>query len=305
MTKAHSRLGRGFEALTEAGSSTALPTMQRVIEVDPKLTRMNRLHRRSEKSMSDAAVSELAQSIKASGQVMPARGWRLREPAEDGALYELTSGGRRRAACILAGTALRLELVPQPDDQTLHWQMFAENFAREDYHPLELARETEAALTAGVYRDVQHMAEVVGADPSKFYRALQLLKLPPEVLALYTDPSWLPLVKGAKLSSACENPAVRKAVVAAAQSLEREGVTRDPTSDLLKAAESKPSAPPKDAVKFWAGKVNVGAVRGTAKTGLTLQLTKQADPGLRAEIAELLKRYFPSADLSFLHDAND
>lgn len=269
--------------------------MPGVIEVDPLKTRMNDLHRRSKATMSGGAIQEMVEMFRATGQSTPAKGWKLATPDADGVEYVLVYGARRRAAATELGVSLKMELMPEaPDRGTLIRLMHSENRGRLDYLPLEDAREYKAFLESGEYRTAEEMAGALGQDKGKVSRLLSLLTLPPEVLELYTDPSWLPQTKGAKLASSIQADKKTKArVIEAAEEWKRMGGRGDPTPTLMKALVAKAVVVSAVELKGSDGRA-VGVVRGAiqGKGPLTIVLGKQVSDEVRREIADILNRHY-------------
>lgn len=268
-----------------------------VIEVDPTKVRMNDLHRRSKSTMSGGAILEMVEMFKATGQATPAKGWKLAKPEADGTEYVLVYGARRRAAAEQLGIALKMELLPTaPDRGTMIRLMHSENRGRLDYLPLEDAREYRAFLDSGEYRTAEEMAVALGQDKSKVSRVLSLLTLPPEVLDLYTDPSWLPQTKGSQLASAIQaDKKIRARVLEAAEDWRRAGGRGNPTPTLMKALVAKPTTATAIELKGTDGR-SVGVVRGavTGKGIFTLTFSGNAPESIRREIADILNKHYKS-----------
>lgn len=265
-----------------------------VIEVEPAKTRMNDLHRRSHQTTSGAAIEEMVTLFKATGQLSPAKGWKLERPEEDGTEIVLVYGARRRAAALSLGCPLKVELLPSPPDRgTVIRLMHGENRGRLDYLPLEDAREYRAFLDSGEYRTAEEMAASLGQDKGKVSRLLSLLKLPEEVLALYTDPAWLPLQLGAKLASLCGTDKRAKArVLAACAEWQKQGRAGNPTTTLMRAAEDRKASTNGFELKAGNGRA-FGTVRGNlqGEGPVSVVLAKTAPEELRKALAGLLSQY--------------
>lgn len=265
-----------------------------IVEVDAAKTRMNDLHRRSAATMGGAAIAEMVEMFKATGQTVPALGWRLATPTADGVEIVLVYGARRRAAALELGRPLRIELLPaEPSLLELTRLMHGENRGRLDYLPLEDAREYRAYLDGKVFRTADEMAKALGVSPSSVSRVLSLLDLPKEVLDLYTDPTWLPMVKGARLASAAADKAVRGRLLAAAQDWKAAGGRGDPTPTLVKALTSKPAAALAVELKGASGRA-VGSFRGSVvgKGPFLINLGTEASEEVRRELADILNKHY-------------
>lgn len=263
-----------------------------VIEIDPSRTRMNDLHRRSPVSLAGAAIDDMVEMFKATGQLVPALGWRVSNTSEGGHDLVLVYGARRRAAALVLGCPLKVELLAsEPSPTRLAQLMHGENRARLGYLPLEDAKEYRAYLDNKIYRTAHEMAFALGVSSASVSRTLSLLELPAEVLSLYKDPSWLPMVKGNKLASVSRtSKAARAKLITAARDWEQSGGCGNPTSALLKAIDSG-HASASQSVKLAAanGRV-VGTQRGNVYGGgtFTVSLGPAASSELRSALALLL-----------------
>lgn len=269
-----------------------------VHDIDPSKVKLNAHHRRSSASMSGKALQDMIATLEANGQQLPALGYRLPEPDADGKEVVLIYGARRWAACAALGRALKIKLLDAPPgDEKLIRLMHTENRARLDYQPLEDAREYQAYLDAGAFASASQMSSALGVDNSKVSRLLQLLKLPEQILDLYSDPAWLGLVNGAKLFQGInKDPVTRKRVMAEAAAIAKAGEGTDPTPRLMRALSPPPKPKPldealKDAVK---GRV-VGKISGALDDSgpLVVRLDKGASMEAKAALAEALKPFFP------------
>lgn len=159
-------LGRGLGALI--GEQDAMRPRETVVEIPVEEIRPNRYQPRQ--SMDDAALHELAESIREHGVLQPVVVRRV----ERG--YELVAGERRFRASQLAG----LNRVPAcvrdyTDEQSLEVAL-VENLQREDINPLEAARAyrrlaDEFGLTQ------EQIAAKVGKSRSTVANTIRLLQL--------------------------------------------------------------------------------------------------------------------------------
>lgn len=123
----------------------------------------------------EEALRELAQSMAAAGQQMPAL-VRLLD-AEQGE-YELVEGERRWRAARLAGlTTLRCVVVEVADEDAQFRMSFVANFHRENHTPLEIALALKKLLKQGMTQS--GIAEMLGKTQtwvSMYQRILNLEK---------------------------------------------------------------------------------------------------------------------------------
>ena len=165
-------LGRGFDSLfAENAADTESGIEVRLSEIEP-----NRDQPRKE--FDQAALDELADSIKRHGLIQPL----LVRPQLNGG-YQLVAGERRWRACRLAG----LEEVPVvikelTDRETMEIAMI-ENLQREDLNPIEEAAGYKY-LIDNYSLTQQEVAEGCGKSRSAVANAIRLLSLPENVLEL-------------------------------------------------------------------------------------------------------------------------
>jgi ParB family chromosome partitioning protein len=168
-------LGRGLEALIPgAGKAPAVPSTDRHDLSDRELPidTISRNPRQPRTTFDEAALDELAASIRVQGVIQPL----LVRPRGDGA-YELVAGERRLRAAERAG----LRTVPvvireMSDDESLEIALI-ENLQRADLSPLE-----EAAAYERLMHDFgltqEEVAERVGKSRPAIANTLRLLRLP-------------------------------------------------------------------------------------------------------------------------------
>lgn len=126
------------------------------------------------KRFDEAAIAELASSIKSSGVLQPI------VVVPEGDHYKIIIGERRWRAAQSAG----LQKVPVlirniPKSQQVEISL-VENLQREDLNPIEVAQAYER-LIAEMGLTQQEIADKVGRDRSSVANTLRLLKLPPDV----------------------------------------------------------------------------------------------------------------------------
>ncbi|HWQ00160.1 MAG TPA: ParB/RepB/Spo0J family partition protein, partial [Vicinamibacterales bacterium] len=156
MAEKRSALGRGLSALIPEGPVLPPPAAAgRPIEIDLDQLRPNRFQPRQQ--VDDAALDELAQSIRANGVIQPIVVRRV----ADG--YEIIAGERRWRAAQRAGL-LRVPAIVRevPDDKLLEVALI-ENIQREDLNPVEQARAFRR-LTDEFHLTQEQIAAAVGKD---------------------------------------------------------------------------------------------------------------------------------------------
>lgn len=124
----------------------------------------------------EAALEELAASIKAQGLIQPV----LVRPRETAGQYEIVAGERRWRACALAGLS-QIECIVRPMDDCESMAIaLIENLQREDLNPIEEAR---ALGRIKEYFQItqEDLADKIGKSRPAVTNCLRLLKLPESV----------------------------------------------------------------------------------------------------------------------------
>jgi ParB family chromosome partitioning protein len=225
-------LGRGLDALIQKeeapppGPVQALPVTS---------LRPNRLQPRVH--FDEAAIEELAESIRAQGVIQPLVVARdLHDPQGTG--YVIVAGERRWRASRRAG----LETVPVvvrevADDRELLELALVENLQRSDLNPLEEA-EAYLMLQEKFSLSQEEIASRVGKARTTVSNALRLLRLPEEVRDL---------LRGGHLSAGQARPLLGMATsdeqITLAERAVREGLSARDMERL--SAEPRASAAPK------------------------------------------------------------
>lgn len=171
-------LGRGLDALlnsgAEAPASAAGPQELPLADLAP-----GRYQPRMR--MDEAALAELADSIRAQGVLQPV----VVRPIAGGR-YEILAGERRWRAAGLAGLERVPVVVRDVPDRAALAMALIENIQREDLNPLEQARGLkrlvdEFALTH------EEAAQAIGSSRSNASNLLRLLALSPSVQQMLND----------------------------------------------------------------------------------------------------------------------
>lgn len=137
-------------------------------------------------------IKELAQSIKAVGQITPGKVILINAATSDAGVptgasgkYDcrLIDGERRLRACALAGVDFRAEVHPESSEDRRFEISLAANFGKQDHDCIEIAHALERLQAAG--RTPQEMADICGGKAMSWvYMHLNLLKLHPDVQAM-------------------------------------------------------------------------------------------------------------------------
>jgi len=135
------------------------------------------------RSFGEAALAELAESIKRNGVLAPIV---VRPRAGDGPPYQIIAGERRWRAARIAGLDMIPALVRRAEDARAIELALIENVQRTDLNPIEEA--------AGYAQLMQHqsftqdsLAQRLGKSRPAIANALRLLSLPDSIAALIRD----------------------------------------------------------------------------------------------------------------------
>ncbi|WP_295580067.1 ParB/RepB/Spo0J family partition protein [uncultured Oscillibacter sp.] len=229
-SKKPSGLGRGLGALlgddvlkSESSGSLYLPISQ-----------VESCSSQPRKAFDEAALAELAESIREHGIIQPLT---VRKLASG--YYQIIAGERRWRAARLAGLSEVPAIVIEADDRKAAELAMIENLQREDLNPMEEAAGFQA-LIDNYHMTQEEAAQRVGKSRSTVTNALRLLGLTPSVRTL---------VESGKLSAGHArallplSPTLQENAAGAVVS---GGLSVRQTEALAKrlAAEKKPVPPP-------------------------------------------------------------
>jgi ParB family chromosome partitioning protein len=126
------------------------------------------------RGFSEGSLTELADSIRASGVVQPVL---VRRSGSVEGRYQLVVGERRWRAARLAGLEAVPAIVRELTDQDALELALTENLLRQDLNPLEVARAYQA-LQEKYHLSHEQVAERLGINRSSVTNTLRLLRLP-------------------------------------------------------------------------------------------------------------------------------
>jgi ParB family chromosome partitioning protein len=163
-------LGKGIKAFIP--EEFGILKDEKYTEVDIDLIKPNPEQPRVD--FRDAAIAELAQSIREAGVLQPL------VVVPEGGRYKIIIGERRWRAAQKAGLKKIPVLVRHiPHEQQLEISLI-ENLQREDLNPIEVAKAYQRLIDEFGYLQAD-LAEKVGKDRTSVTNALRLLKLPAEI----------------------------------------------------------------------------------------------------------------------------
>jgi ParB family chromosome partitioning protein len=165
-------LGKGIKAFIP--EELGILKDEKYSEVDIDLIKPNPEQPRVD--FPDAAIAELAQSIREAGILQPI------VVVPEGGGYKIIIGERRWRAAQKAGLKKVPVLIRHiPHEQQLEISLI-ENLQREELNPIEVAQAYQRLIEEFKYIQAD-LGEKVGKDRTSVTNALRLLKLPPEIQA--------------------------------------------------------------------------------------------------------------------------
>ena len=178
MAKKNSGLGRGLDAIffdnalaEEKVNKENTITFIKISLCDPKSDQPR-------KYFDEAALSDLAESIRENGLLQPIL---VREYGEG--RYQIIAGERRFRASRIAGLSEIPAIIMDRDDKNAAQISLIENIQREDLNPLEEAM-AYRSLREEYGMTQEELSYKVGKSRSAIANSLRLLELPEEILVM-------------------------------------------------------------------------------------------------------------------------
>ncbi len=164
-------LGMGLDALfgDNTGEATGVQTL-RASDIEPN-------RKQPRQSFDDAAIAELADSIRQHGLIQPI------VVRSTGTTYQIVAGERRWRACRMLGMSEIPVIIKELDDSQTAQIALIENIQREDLNPIEEAM-AYRSLMEDYDMTQEELSKVVGKSRSSIANAVRLLNLPDEVVEL-------------------------------------------------------------------------------------------------------------------------
>lgn len=172
-------LGRGMDALFADNSFEEIEGNKSVVTL--RLNDIEPNKNQPRQYFDDAALSELADSIKEHGVLQPL----IVRPLADGG-YQLVAGERRWRASRLAGLSEVPVVVHSLTDAEVAVIALIENLQREDLNPIEEAEGISNLIEEYGFTQEQ-AAEKLGKSRSAVTNTLRLMSLPERVRGLVSD----------------------------------------------------------------------------------------------------------------------
>ena len=169
-------LGRGLDALLMQDEEVTQESLRPLL-----LSQLEPGRYQPRTRMSESALQDLADSIKAHGLIQPVL---VRPLGSD--RYEIIAGERRWRAAKLAGLSEVPALVREVPDEAALAMSLIENIQRENLNPLEEAQGLKR-LTTEFGLTHEQVAHAVGRSRSAVTNLLRLTQLPAEIQNLVTE----------------------------------------------------------------------------------------------------------------------
>lgn len=160
-----------FLNLAEPGNSTITDGLKRELPIEKLSPRRNQPRR----TIDPAELEQMVTTIRALGIIQPIVVRPLDGPSADN--YEIVAGERRWRAAQLAGISTVPAIIRTLDERRTALYSLAENIARSDLNPLELAKGYQSVVEEQGFSQTE-LAEAIGQNVKTVNRVLRLLKLP-------------------------------------------------------------------------------------------------------------------------------
>ncbi|GAA6514874.1 ParB/RepB/Spo0J family partition protein [Merdimmobilis hominis] len=175
MARAKGGLGKGLEALFVDNNTSDIPT------TSLKLTEIEPNKEQPRKDFDDAALAELADSIREHGVLQPL----LVRPMVNGR-YQIVAGERRWRASRMVGLAEVPVVIREMTDTEAMELALIENLQRKDLNIIEEALGYKTLMETYGFTQ-EKVAQRVGKSRPVIANALRLLSLPPKVEKMVRD----------------------------------------------------------------------------------------------------------------------
>lgn len=273
--------------------------------LNPKAIRRSRWANRIEEEFATKEFQELKDEIaNAGGNVQPikvrvvdgqppspTKGFNEPKGLVDGQPvgFEIVFGHRRHQACLELGLLVSAVVVDDMDDRALFEAMDRENRGRKNLSAWEQGRMYDEAIKKGLYPSIRRLEEALGVNHSDAVRAVQLSKLPKEVVSAFATPLDLQVRWSKPLADALQRDP--DGVLARAKEAGKKRGSLDATEvfELLVGTAPKPA--PKEIDILAAGK-KLATVRTGPKGRAFVEFEAGVLPVEKHEaLAKLLKEF--------------
>ncbi|MCP5451250.1 MAG: ParB/RepB/Spo0J family partition protein [Gammaproteobacteria bacterium] len=166
-----------FLNLAELGSPTVTNGLKRELSIETLVPRSNQPRR----TVDPTELEQMVTTIRTLGIIQPI----VVRPLDShpGDHYEIVAGERRWRAAQLAGMSTVPAIIRTLDERCTALYSLAENIARSDLNPMELARGYQSVVEEHGFSQTE-LSEAIGQNLKTVNRILRLLKLPESVQEL-------------------------------------------------------------------------------------------------------------------------
>jgi len=170
-------LGKGLGALL---SSDGIPENHKDSVVNLKINDISPNSNQPRKHFDEMKLSELAESIKANGIIMPII------VKKEGLGYKIVAGERRWRAAKLAGLSVIPAISRELTDLQVMQQALIENIQRQDLNPIEEANALDKLIKEHKLTQ-DKLSSIVGKSRPAITNSLRLLNLPSDISEMVTN----------------------------------------------------------------------------------------------------------------------
>lgn len=160
-----------FLNLAQPENPTVIDGLKRELPIEKLIPRQNQPRR----TVDPAELEQMVATIRALGIIQPIIVRPLNGQPSDS--YEIVAGERRWRAAQLAGMSAVPAIIRTLDERRTALYSLAENVARSDLNPMELARGYQSVVEEHGFSQTE-LAEAIGQNVKTVNRILRLLKLP-------------------------------------------------------------------------------------------------------------------------------
>jgi len=266
--------------------------------LDPKTVRRSEWANRLEAEFETIEFKQLREEIaSAGGNVQPIK---VRAVADTGGLidgqspaYEIVFGHRRHQACLELGLPVSAIVVDKMDDQSLFEAMDRENRGRKNLSAWEQGRMYEEAVRKGLYPSLRRLAERLNVNSSDASRAVQLAKLPKELVAAFSTPLDLQVRWAKPLTDALQRDP--EGVLMRAREAAGLGLGRN-AADIFARLVARPEKPEAKEIAINSGKKRLAVMTVAANGKVSVEFENGVVSAAQQEaLVKLLKAFLVGA----------
>ena len=263
-------------------------TLVRALE--PTTVRRSQWANRNEAEFSTSEFLELKEEIgNAGGNVQPIK-VRTVKGVFNGKtpLHEIVFGHRRHQACLELGLAVNAVVVDDMNDQALFEAMDRENRGRKNLSAWEQGRMYDEAIKKGLYTSIRRLVEALGVNLSNAARAVQLAKLPREVVDAFASPLDLQVRWSKALTDKLQSDP--EAVLARARDVAKNRGSMGPT-EVFERLIGKGAKPSTTEIEILTGGKKVATFRTGPKGRAVVEFESALSAKKQSELIKLIEKF--------------